>query len=139
MKLILFIIIIIFNFNRLSAQPISTPSIKIKNILVKKTELIVAAKKWRKHQLFEIEKGKEYKENYIPISVNDYYSFIYKKDTMQIKLLFDEYSYYQISINKLLFKKGSYIIDLKKCVEEKGFVIENFPCDCMAYRKEEKE
>lgn len=63
---------------------------------------------------------------------------------MKIKLVFDIYSNYQVSINKIFFKKGSYIIDFKKCVEKykkEGYgviVIKNFPCDCMAYRKEEE-
>lgn len=64
--------------------------------------------------------------------------FIYKKDTMRVKMLLP--SYYRlagIKIRELNFIKGSYTINLLKLIEkadniQNGFlIINNFPDDCL--------
>ena len=64
--------------------------------------------------------------------------FIYKKDTMRVKMLLP--SYYRlagIKIRELNFTKGSYTVNLLKLIEkteniQNGFlIINNFPDDCL--------
>ena len=59
---------------------------------------------------------------------------VYKKDTMKIYI--EPIPHHPImGVKRVYFKKGEYTIDLKKCVSNN---IENFPHDCLIYRKEEE-
>jgi hypothetical protein len=77
-----------------------------------------------------------------------YHHFIYRNDTMTVRLLYlieREYStnITNIAIRNLQFIKGQFTIDLDRCVgsikesDDGRFIIENFPCDCMNFIKKE--
>lgn len=77
---------------------------------------------------------------------DSYKNFIYKNDTMRVKIVLPEYyKLRDIKIEKFNFIKGNYTIDMLQYIEEKhdvkyGYLIINdFPEDCLPYRKEEKE
>ncbi|PAM92760.1 hypothetical protein B4N84_21760 [Flavobacterium sp. IR1] len=77
---------------------------------------------------------------------DNYDNFIYKNDTMRVKLVLPEYyRLWNIKIKKFNFIKGNYTIDLLKFIENTdnieygNLIINNFPEDCLLYRKEEKE
>lgn len=130
------------------SQPMPTGPVKVDGFFLKHKSLLFIPINGMFQNVTQKEK-KVYDKNNgyeseLYLTINTNYTFINKKDTMKIKLMLDKYSNYQISITKLFFKKGSYIIDFKKCVEKykkEGYgviAIENFPCDCIAYRKEEE-
>jgi len=80
-------------------------------------------------------------------SIKDHYeSFIYKNDTIRLKIVLRKYYWLaDIKIKHFNFVKGNYIIDMLRYIEEKhdsryGYlIINNFPEDCLPYRIEEKE
>jgi|GEM_PF-97129 len=138
------IIIFFFAFNFSKAQPIRTPAASVKEIYLAKKQIYF---KETHAQLYNsVSKSQkeiiDQKNKYIStlkIRVNTYTLFLNKKDTMQVKLIFEKYSPIAPVFLKMHFMKGSFIIDMNECVKEKGFTIKKFPCDCMAYRKEEEE
>lgn len=75
-----------------------------------------------------------------------YDCFIYNKDTMRVKVILRKYYNLEgITIKKFNFIKGNYTIDLLKFIENTdnieygNLIINNFPEDCLPYRKGEKE
>ncbi|WP_123803458.1 hypothetical protein [Flavivirga aquatica] len=61
---------------------------------------------------------------------------------MRLKLLFDSHSPYRFKIDKLLFQKGDFIIDLKGCNKvlksnHNSILIRELPYDCKTYIKED--
>jgi hypothetical protein len=70
--------------------------------------------------------------------------FIYKKDTMRLKIIMPIYYKLEyIHIKKLNFKKGDFTIDFLEYITKTNkqkilgsFEVDNFPEDCMTYRKE---
>ncbi|MBS7230530.1 hypothetical protein KHA90_05800 [Flavobacterium psychroterrae] len=68
--------------------------------------------------------------------------FIYKKDTMRVKIILPKYYRLEyIRIKKFHFVKGNFSIDLLEYIKKNRkngcFIINNFPEDCIAYKKEE--
>ncbi|EKT3967520.1 hypothetical protein NTJ12_002616 [Flavobacterium psychrophilum] len=70
--------------------------------------------------------------------------FIYKKDTMRVKIVLPKhYDLGYIRIRKFNFKKGNFTIDFleyitktKKQIIYNSYEVDNFPEDCITYRKE---
>ncbi|PKB41914.1 hypothetical protein AX016_0068 [Cellulophaga sp. RHA19] len=149
MKSVLFISVVLFNFKLVLSQPISTPSIEIKKIMSKNKSLCFTTVNGIDYTLSIKKKCKQceksYNYNNALISVNRVSKFIYKKDTMRLKLLFDSHSIFRFQIDKLLFQKGDIVVDLKKCKEVLDsnyfptFTIRKLPNDCMKYIKENEE
>ena len=77
---------------------------------------------------------------------SDYDIFIYKKDTMRVKIILPKYyDLSNIQIKKLNFTKGNFTIDFLEYVKQtkkqkiyNNYQIDNFPEDCLANRKEEE-
>jgi len=148
MKLILLVSFLFLNSNLILAQPINTPSIEIKNILLKNKPLCFTTSNGTDYSLSIKKKcelcKKSYNYDYALISVNRVSNFIYKKDTMQLKLMFDSHSPFRFQIDKLLFQKGNFNIDLKGCTEILNsdsfpIVIKKLPYDCKSYIEEDEE
>lgn len=137
-------IICLCAFNFAKAQPIGTPTVDIDAIYFNEKQLYFNAinNLWYESVSKKEKAYVDKKNSYIStpgIRVNTYTMLIKNKDTMQVKLIFKKHSYIAPVFVKMQFIKGTFIIDMNECVKEKGFTIKNFPCDCMAYRKEEEE
>ena len=74
--------------------------------------------------------------------------FIFKSDTMRLNIKYSFRDDLELKIKNFNFIKGNYNINLYEYVNEKikklteiefPFVIENFPNDCLAYKKQEIE
>ncbi|EKT3967464.1 hypothetical protein NTJ12_002555 [Flavobacterium psychrophilum] len=141
MKLIYIILVSFFTINSF-AQPLKTKALKVNSVYLQKKEIHFEQIINSNDYMF-VKSKKDY--NYIGISINVTTNFIFKKDTMSIKIISPEYKngLGSIFIKNLNFKKGKFIIDLFEYVKitnmkSKGdFEIDNFPEDCMAYRKED--
>ena len=135
------LLVIIFSSNLLKAQPLSTPEIKIKAFYYKKKEIFFNSILYDSKINTNIFKNTDKLEggNIEYISINENNIFLFKNDSMEVKLIFQKYFPIAPMILKMTFQKGRFIIDMNGCVKEKGFFIKNFPCDCMAYRKEEED
>lgn len=126
--------------NACIAQPRRTSAITVDSIFYKKQQIYFAKQPNSNNYKYS---PKKEKYNYVGISVNSKTNFIYKNDTMQVKLLFDAYSPVSFHIQNLFFKKGYYIVNLKECIERLNkntypIIIKTFPCDCLK-RSEEEE
>lgn len=134
-------ILCVLIFNLIEAQPLRT-KIWTKLFFYDKKEIIINQINIVSDEKIEfglIKKDKNYIKKNILMTPNFDYLFIFKKDSMNIKFLYNPYSSSEFEIYEFYFQKGNFIIDLNKCVKEKTFAIKNFPCDCMSYRKEEEE
>ncbi|AZA98648.1 hypothetical protein EG359_03055 [Chryseobacterium joostei] len=140
MKILISIIFMFLLNNLCIAQPLRTSAITVDSIFYKKQRLYFAKQPNSNNYKYSQAK-KQY--SYVGISVNSKTNFIYKNDTMQIKLLFDSYSPLSFHIKNLHFRKGYYTVNLKECIERLNkntypIIIKNFPCDCL-YRNEEDQ
>ena len=121
-------------------QPLITNPVEIDNIFINKNVSCFTTNNDIDYLLFKkvkSEKCDNTDQNKALISVNEYSNFIYGKDTMKIKILFDKYSPLRFSVKKLYFTKGNFIINLKECMRRTGvkadtypIIIEQIPCDC---------
>lgn len=149
MSAIKYILLILLTINYSFAQPLRT---KIRILSVINQNEILTLKKTNVLNESNIEfslsnrKQKHSKnENKILITSMFNYNFIFKKDTMKIKVLFDKYSNLEFEIKHIIFKKGTYTFDLKKYLEKNRknnyylFQIENFPKGCEEYIKEDNK
>lgn len=137
----IFFLLIIFSSNLLKAQPLSTPDIKIKTFYYKKNQIFFNPFLYDSKTNTNIFKNSDKLEerNIEYISINENNVFLFKNDSMKVKLIFQEYFPIAPIFLKMTFIKGYFIIDMNECIKEKGFIIKKFPCDCMTYRKEEVE
>lgn len=77
---------------------------------------------------------------------DEYDIFIYKKDTMRVKIVLPKYYKLEyIKIKKFNFVKGNFTIDLLQYIKKMNSskyvycTINNFPEDCIPYRKKEED
>ncbi|MBS7230531.1 hypothetical protein KHA90_05805 [Flavobacterium psychroterrae] len=133
------------------SQPLDMSSVGVKNITLNGKILFFKRINNKTYKLiFEQKLMKKKFDSDISISVSkneksSFTNFVYKKDTMKIKLIYNQYKEMELSIIELQFKKGVFLIDILECAKKlkiKNYAlveIRNFPCDCMNYRKEEEE
>ena len=148
MKTFYLTLILSFFFKFSFSQPMHTKSIKVKNAYFMNKSLCFEINDGGKNYFLNEKNTKKNcpKAYYsrILISVNEYCNFIFKKDTMTVKILFDKYSPLTFEIKRLFFKKGTFIFDLKKYFEKAKINtypihILDFPNDYLQYIKEENE
>lgn len=129
-----------FNFSLLCGQPLQTPSITIENTFIKNKIVCLGTLDGINYMLSIKKKCKNCMDTSFAVRVNDYYNLIYKKDTMQLRLLFDQISTRTFKVEKLFFQKGDLTINLKECakvLDSNSFpkIIDKLPNDCEAYLK----
>lgn len=137
-KFIIIVCTLIYNLNY--AQPNTSLSVKIDTFFVAKKRVYFFLTNYNSRHDERIYKQTTTFEKYSnsKILLNMKNAFVYKTDTMRVKLISDEYLPIEPVIQTMYFKKGNFIIDINECIKKRGFFIKNFPCDCMAYRKEEE-
>lgn len=137
-KFIIIVCALIYNSNH--AQPYTSLSVKIDAFFVAKKGVYFSLTSYNTQNDERIYKQtktfEKYSNNKILLNMKNI--FVYKADTMRVKLISDEYFPIEPVIQTMYFKKGTFIIDINECIKIRGLFIENFPCDCMAYRKEEE-
>ncbi len=150
MRLIHFIIILLF-ISKSFAQPLSTKAIKVNKVYINnKNQLYFSSvsdvyRSISKKSKEKINKKNGYKD-YIAIPVNTFIKLVHNKDTMSIKIICPKYHVdgpESIALKRINFVKGEYIINLYEYIKKINiqnlgyYEIDNFPEDCIAYRKED--
>lgn len=133
LRIKVFLLIVLFTTNYCTSQPIHTSAVIVDNVFCES----------KSYTFLKSPNSNNYKESqtrikysYIGISINTTTSFIFKKDTMSIIVLFDKYSPYKFEIKRLNFQKGNFIFDLRRYMEKLNkktypIVIESLPCDSL--------
>lgn len=133
-------ILCVLIFNLIGAQPLRT-KILTKLFFYDKEEIFINQINiinYEKIEFILVKKDENYIKKNILMTPYFDYVFVFKKDTMNIKILYNRYSSLEFEIYKFYFQKGNFIIDMKECKKSHGHIIKRFPCDCMADRKKEK-
>jgi hypothetical protein len=151
MKFIKYICIILIYISNCFAQPGVKPNVTvdIQTMFSNKTQIFVKGDGSIQNNTIYLRNKKGLKDVWIHTVVkidSDYDIFIYKKDTMRVKIILPKYyDLGNIHIKKLNLIKGNFTIDFLEYVKQtkkqkiyNSYQIDNFPEDCLAYRKEEE-